>query len=1489
MHKKFYLFGVFVLLISAIAPAAFAQEEPPQRLTPVDIGDAQPQPVEHLMATPNGKVSVVVQLDTPSVAEAAEELSGQALTSHATAVDGLQQQVSAQVSALGGNVIGRFRTLSSGLAVEIEAARIDDLRNLPDVVDVRPVNRYQLELNETVPWISAARVQDLGFDGAGVKVAVIDTGVDYTHAKLGGPGTTDAYAQAYCGDASATPDPTDPDCDAHDFADATGLFPGSKVVGGYDFVGDEWPDGDQMMDPNPIDFNGHGTHVADIVAGLPTPDPARARVRVAHLSPGAPAVDILVNDAVAFADVAFQEVTGYASLPAGTYNVKVVPSGVTEPVVIEADLTLDPGTDYSVAAVNELASIEPLVLIDDNTPPEAGNAHVRFVHASPDAPAVDIAVAGGPVLFADVEFKEASGYLPVAAGTYDLEVRLAGTDTVVLSLSGVALEDGTIYTAWAAGLVADDTLTALLSADFAGSVGPGVAPGADIYAYKACSSLSSACNGLALLLALDAAADLDGDPETVDPVDVVNLSLGALYGQPEDDLTGFANEITKLGTIVVGAAGNTADKPFIVDSPSGATSAISVAQTTVPSAAVYKIRRNAPEPVVIIDEAVWQPWSGELTAEITADVVYGNGDGTNLTGCDPFDADLTGLVSVVDRGDCFFSTKAQNAEAAGAVLSIIAQNTDDPPFPGGFGGGPVPTIPAFMISRADGDLLKEENTNVTMDPDDPELITLLPDTIVSSSARGPRINDNYIKPDIGAPGASVSAEVGTGDGTTAFGGTSGATPMVAGAAALLKQKYGAQPLQGANAREFGAQMPVWMVKSLLMNTAETEIWQDEPGGTLAPITRIGGGRLDAFSAFSSGTVAWDETDTWRDERFRTGSLSFGYQPVNGTFERSRYVVVSNLTDEGRWYDLSWAFRYPEDEGNGVSLAFSNPYDPSKPGKLWVPAHTYKWFLVTLSINAQDLPPWDIFGFNKGVGGTDGDALTDHEFDGYITIDGGDDNTVHLPWHILPKRAAEIKPHTNLLSFRHDVPSQPLWLVNQDVVQDGDVDVFSLVDMSPNIYHYNIGADLDGACTSAGLEPGCNRTPIDLKAIGVRHLPFLFDEGLIEFGLTIWDVPYRAAEFPVGFDVYVDSPADGLADADADGNSDDYLVENGDLGVLTGGSVDGRNVVAVFDLAAGTGTIWFFTDSGFNTQNWILTVPSFELGLEPGDQFRFRVEAWDQYFTGEVWDCSPADCESYHTYTAGVPKYAVDDVFPVVPAGDKLELTVTRGDKARVRVAHLSPDAPNVDVLVDDGVAFEDIPYQEITNYALLSPGTYNVKVVPTGETEPVVIEADLTLQAGTDYTVAAVNVLADIEPLVLVDDNGEPKAGESRVRFVHASPDAPAVDVAVTGGPVLFGNVAFKEVGDYLSVPAGTYDLEVRLAGTDSVVLSLPGVALEAGTVYTAFAVGLVADGSLTALLSVEPEPMPKAALASPSQIGLLFMYRQAPLWRESDPVLVRP
>jgi len=209
------------------------------------------------------------------------------------------------------------------------------------------------------------------------------------------------------------------------------------------------------------------------------------------------------------------------------------------------------------------------------------------------------------------------------------------------------------------------------------------------------------------------------------------------------------------------------------------------------------------------------------------------------------------------------------------------------------------------------------------------------------------------------------------------------------------------------------------------------------------------------------------------------------------------------------------------------------------------------------------------------------------------------------------------------------------------------------------------------------------------------------------------------------------------------------------------------------------------------------------------------------------------------------------------------------DEARLRVLHASPDAPAVDIFLDGQKAITNLAFDSITDYVKVPAGEHTVKVfaAPSGGSGTAVIDAKVTLSAGTDYTVAAVGKLANIEPLVLVDNNSAPSSGQARLRFVHASPDAPAVDIFAEGAGVVVPNAAFKDASGYLDLPAGTYNLQVRAAGTETVALNLPGIKLEAGNVYTAFAVGLLqGQPALKAKLVVDaatPAAPPHAGVGS--------------------------
>ena len=187
-----------------------------------------------------------------------------------------------------------------------------------------------------------------------------------------------------------------------------------------------------------------------------------ANVMVVHASPDAPGVDLLVDDVKKnSAALNFPNNTGYLELEAGTRNLKVNVAGTTT-TVINADVPFTKDMSYSVFAVDSVSVISAIVLTDDLTAPAAGKAHVRFVHLSPDAPAVDVAVAStGDIVFGNKAFKEYTAFTPLDAGAYNLDVRVAGTSTVALVLPTITLEAGKIYTVYAKGFLGGSGAQAL--------------------------------------------------------------------------------------------------------------------------------------------------------------------------------------------------------------------------------------------------------------------------------------------------------------------------------------------------------------------------------------------------------------------------------------------------------------------------------------------------------------------------------------------------------------------------------------------------------------------------------------------------------------------------------------------------------------------------------------------------------------------------------------------------------------------------------------------------------------------------------------------------------------------------------------------------------------------------------------------------------------------------------------------------------------------
>ena len=902
-----------------------------------------PAPIEAdgsaLLATAqsNGRVEVAVTLTTPAV--------GEGKGSSKAAIIGEQSAFLSRVSSIApsAQAIGSVQLVANAVFLNVERAELNALWSDGAVVRVALSGIYRHELNETVPYIGAETLQGLGVTGKGVQVAVLDSGIDYTHAAFGGAGTLDAYTAAW---GTSLTDPRNTTTD--------NLFPTAKVIGGFDFVGEQWPNAMRTEDPDPIaapdasTFGGHGTHVADIIGGK-----------------------------------------------------------------------------------------------------------------------------------------------------------------------------------------------------------KGVAPDVKLYAVKVCSAPTPSCNGIALLKGMEFAADPNGDGNTDDRVDIINMSLGSDYGQPfDDDLSAAVDRATKLGILTVASAGNGADKPYIIGSPAAAVTALAVAQTAVPSATVDLMTIVSPAVTPANRGAIFQTWSVKPTAPITAPVVF---TPSNALGCTPFPAgSLTGRIGLVNRGTCAFADKIRNVQAGGALAGVIGLVDGTAPFTGAFSpGGPI-TIPGYMISLADANAIRTAAT-VTFDPKN---FFALVGSVTSTSSRGPMFDDNRIKPEIGAPGASVSAMSGSGTGTGAFGGTSGAAPMVAGSAALIKQ--------------LSPSIAPQRLKQLLINNADNAIdAPDSPDkvipNALAPITRIGGGevRVDKAALASAGAYGFDLKKTGT----RSGGVSFGFVDVSdNNVLIQRRIRVFNRSPLPALFTVKSVSRFADDAANDAVDIHALPVI-ALGGNSW--QNVDVWMTIDGRKLRNNL-------MNSGADGNNPIPLTIHEYDGYLefsrlSLFGKKGERFTLPWHVLPRKSANTK-----------VLSGPNWTVGSS--GNGEI----------QLRNDGVGVAQLNGYTLLGVSPnkprggrGENSPMPDLRAVGVTTFPVptgLCPSGYLwSFVVNTWE--RQSLPMAVSHRIMLDVNNDG---------TDDYAVLNRDLSFNN--ITDGRQLAWALNLRTGTANANFFVEHPTNSATLVLNLCIDQVGL-----------------------------------------------------------------------------------------------------------------------------------------------------------------------------------------------------------------------------------------------------------------------------------------------------
>jgi len=426
---------------------------------------------------------------------------------------------------------------------------------------------------------------------------------------------------------------------------------------------------------------------------------------------------------------------------------------------------------------------------------------------------------------------------------------------------------------------------------------PGMAPLASLIAIRVFG-----CDGATELAA-------DGIEKAVAlGANVINLSLGSPYGIKGGAEQAAINAAEKAGVTVVIAAGNEGDQPFLVGSPSTEDGAISVAalddRASYPGAIItntidsWTLSTDGSifgPPVVFLNTNLYDlatPVSGYLhkVAQVGDSSKFALGcpatgdDGATYTPDWDTSVDLTGKIAFIRRGDCTFKEKVTAMKAKGAVAVVILQrqniidggdNDSYPPFQGP--ATPTADIPVLMVNgaaefRVQGAISDYGDAGTV--PTEVK-ITTTPTAVVSNpnyhtvadfSSSGPRWGDLALKPEVAAPGVDiVSAASGSGDGVAWFSGTSMATPVVAGVAALVKQ---------AN--------PKWtpaLIKSALINTAQSV-------GSNILLRAVGAGRVNALNAVKAKVTI---------DAGPNATMSFGmvYGDAAASLTKSQTFVVKN--------------------------------------------------------------------------------------------------------------------------------------------------------------------------------------------------------------------------------------------------------------------------------------------------------------------------------------------------------------------------------------------------------------------------------------------------------------------------------------------------------------------------------------------------------------------------------------------------------------------
>ena len=540
-------------------------------------------------------------------------------------------------------------------------------------------------------------------------------------------------------------------------------------------------------------------------------------------------------------------------------------------------------------------------------------------------------------------------------------------------------------------------------------IGPGVAPGADLYAVRVFG-----CTGSTSLVseAIDWAVAND--------IDVISMSLGRSFGGADNADSLAIHNATDAGIFVVAAAGNNGPIPYIMSAPSSTDGAISVAAMDAnpnlgPGA--YLALTGVPAPLAALNSN-GATFANGSTYSVA---VLRNPDGTVSLGCNDaeyVDALIAGKLVVTRRGQCPRVLRAQLGFKHGAAAVALINNAAGyPPYEGPISvlvGTGLVTIPFFGVKGTDGPTLSgpaggPAPTNAIASNGLP-IASPSFERVASFSSAGPRLGDSMLKPAVVAPGVSVvSTAMGTGNGSLVLSGTSMATPHVAGVAALVIK---------AN--------PKWSLvdqRAALLETANPMMMAD-----YLPVDE-GSGLVQAQAAVATQAVVRTAGD----------SFSFGYADLLSDFHGNTTGTLHNFTKKSMTFNVF----VTQVTGTGVTVSVPPSITVGPDGDA--------------SINVGLIVPATLVG---GTHYPDGSCCAFQQVSGYVqfkpaTANTNDGVVLTVPYLLVPRSRSGVSV-TSFALFGPSNPTADFNIVNTGV-QPGTPSFYTLGPVSASSTGV-IGAD-----------------------------------------------------------------------------------------------------------------------------------------------------------------------------------------------------------------------------------------------------------------------------------------------------------------------------------------------------------------------------------------------------------------------------------------------